>query len=285
MPSNGKISFSYGAESVEISQPDFGYQTTINLPFEIAELNNGALSIYDPDSSGTEVYDIRQCTAKFFLTATELNNLNAFFTDAAKGRGRDVTMTLNTGSGFFPFGPDKGDAGAFTVSVIMGKHASQSNAPWKYFEKDFVITNTGSYPAYSLPAEVSEGSFTIGTISNNRFPLNWFEVDGEYGVVTVLDQGSDSHYTDRGSGGDFWRTGFNMISNQSKAAATINYLVKTARAQGFNIIADSDFYAFGRAKGSNGTYSVRMIQDSIEITHSRFNEFQYSLNLEYIATL
>ena len=282
---DGKILLTANAATCAISLPSFGYTTTIALPWDIQELDNGAIAIYDHGATATPntKYDIRSCECSFLLSATEMALFTAWYKDATKGRGVDATLEMTTNSGFHPFGPDKGDAGPFTVAIEMDQHASVGESPWLHFPLTLRMTNTGAYPAYTAPDEVTEGGMTIGTITGNRFPPEWFKVDGRYGCFVALTQNATAYYMDKGTGADWYRVKANMVSNESKAAAVLAYLTGTSRATSLALVCADNSYAFGYDNGDSGTYSTRMIQDTIEIKHNRYNEFEYGLTLEYIS--
>jgi len=285
---DGRVQFQDSqANQVEVSVPSFVYKTIIEFPFDIQKNDDGSYSSYD-HGAGAETYDIRRCACRFMLTAAQQNTFNTMMKDddvnTRTGRAFDMTLRMNTGSGFFPFGPDKGDVGDFTVAMVIKRHATIGEAPYKYFVMDVEMIHTGTYPAYSLPAEVSEGSFTIGTITNNRFPPGWFEPKIEYGYSATIEQDSTVQWIDRREQADWYTTNFEMFSNESKAAKVLEYITGTSREASFTIAAPADFYAFGRDVG-NGTFNVKLIQNKIIISHLKHNMFKYAMQLSYESTV
>lgn len=278
---DGKMKLSDGSNTVEVSLPEFPYRIILNLSLDIQVLDDDTVDTYDWTASG----DKRACVANAFLTATELNNLNTFIRDAAKGRAKDLRLYLKSGSGFFPFGPDKGDgwddSNYFTTAVSIRDRGRQES-PSDLFLVEFVFRNTGAFPAYSIPAEVSEGNFTIGTITNNRFPPGNFKPKDSIKYDVGIEENSSSQYIDRGANADSYSTQFAMVSNETKCAKVIEYLAATARGAAFNIVSPSGFYPFGRNK-SDGTFSVKLLKNRIEIEHSNYNEFHYDLELAYVS--
>ncbi|GAI98184.1 unnamed protein product, partial [marine sediment metagenome] len=179
--SDGKVQFEDAdANQIEVDLPVFPYKSNIIFPFDIQKLENGKYASYD-HGVGAATYDHRICECTFQLTEAEAIIFNDFFRDdytaapETKGRAFDVTMRMNASSGFFPFGPDKGDVGDFVVALEIKSHARIGESPYLYFSITVNITNVGSWPVYSLPAEVAEGEMTIGTITNNRFPPDWIK--------------------------------------------------------------------------------------------------------------
>ena len=284
---SGKIQFADNGNTLEISLPIFGYKTIIDMPLEIVRLDNGKYELYD-HGEDAETYDIRKCQCTFLLTATEQNSLNGFFNNAAAnptGRGIDVTIRMNTGSGFFPFGADKGDVGDFDVAARIIETPITGESPFNYFTCKVEFIHTGTYPVYSLPAEISEGSFTIGTITNNRFPPAWFKPKSEYANWATIELDSSSQWIDRGTGGDWYDTEFEMHSNESKCAKVIEYLTGAAgRSNIFQVSQGTNYYMFGRDI-TTAALNVKLIQKRIVITHSRYNLFTYPLNLSYVSVV
>jgi hypothetical protein len=274
-PTDGHIEFQDpDANTIDVPIAIFPYKTIIELPFEWQKQDDGTWEGYD---HGTD-YDKRSCECSFYFDATDMQTFNNFFRTDGQGRGRDVTMRMNAGSGFFPFGADKGDVGDFTIALIIKKHGMVGESPFRYFKVDVIIYNTGAWPAYTPPAEVSEGNLTIGTISNLRFPPKWFKPKIGYGEFVTIEQNSSSQWIDRSINYDWYETGFNMVCNESKAAALIAYLVDTARINTFTVTPPTDSYMFGRDQGSSANYTVRMIQDKITITNDVFNRHSLALN-------
>lgn len=273
-PSSGQISLSYGATEVLLSVPEFGYQTDIKLPFDFIKLDSGSYNVRD---EGTK-YDKRSCKCSLILSPAEQASLNTLLNSTA--RGKSLILTLPSGSGFFPFGPDKGDTGVFTVVILLEGTPSIQSSPFKYFRCDLTIFNTGVYPAYSLPTQIPEGVFTIGTISNCRMPQSLFEPAQSYGISVSFTESNRADFTDRGALFDSAATKFVQQCNQSKCAALLNYLTNTIRSGAFSVTSADNFYMFGSDQGSSDTYTVRMTSNALVIKHPRYNEFEASLELQ-----
>jgi len=276
-PSDGQISFTYGAIEVSIPAPNVGYSTLIEMPIDFLKLGDGTFSTRD---EGTQ-YDKRSCNCQAFLTTTEQANLNALINDT--GRGNNFTMTLPTGSGFFPFGPDKGDTGTFTVALILDGTPKITMSPWQRFICGMHIVNVGSYPAYSLPTEINDGAFIFGTVEDCRMPQRLFDPKIEYGISVDFTENSTAEWFDTGLNSDIASTKFTMQMNESKAAAIVDYLTATARDSEFNITTDSNYYAFGSDHCGDSTYAVQMLSNKINIRHVRYNEFEAAFNLQRMS--
>lgn len=279
MAQDGKITLTLNDDSNEINVtvPVFTYNTTIQYPWSIVELENGAYSFWDDGGA----YDKRWCDVEFEIAGADVDTLMTYIKSTGRA-DNDLKLTMSSGSGFHPFGPDKGDEGTFEISLIMRKFPRQVMEPFKYFLGEFRMINTGAYPAYTPPSEVDEGEFQFGTVTDCRFPISWFGANERTGVYDTLEEDSEVQYIDRGSGDEQDTTEFDWLMNESKCAAVLSY-INTNRTTQFNIVAGTDFYPFGRELGGNGTFPVRMINNVLKIKHDNYNRYNISgIKLVYV---
>ena len=265
-----KITLQSDSLNISIDPPLFSYITNIKLPFEIESLECGSYSLYDQGSD----YDKRECICEFELSQTESASLNEFIEET---RGNSVNLVLPSNSGFFPAGPDKGDSGTFSCIVNSLKHNGMQNEPFRYFKDKLIIYFTGSYPAYDLPSEISDGTMSIGSIDDLRFPEQMFDPDQMYAYYTELTEDSSVKIIDRGNLADQVTTQWQQKCNNSKAAALINEIVETIRINQTTITAQNEHFPFGINHGDNQVFDAFLIQNLISIKHNRFNEFEFSL--------
>jgi hypothetical protein len=271
-----------GGADITIANPLFGYKSIIQLPFDVQETDNGQIGIYDPGST----YDAYSCECEWILDSTEVSNLNSLLSDKDEGRASNTTsMVLSSSSGFFPFGPQRGDTGTFTIAFLKQDQIGIGEAPYKYFKLMATIANVGDFPSYSLPSESGqeEGTVTIGTITDNRMPIGLFKPTVEYQYWGQQHRDGSVSFFDRGSSGDNYKTDFNMSSNEAKAAAVLNHIIGTARGNNFNLITGSDHYPFGYDKGGSGTHSVKLINRRIEVEHEKHNRFNYKMKVAFVS--
>lgn len=271
------IRLSAGSGQHDLSSPEWGYEATIGLGLHHERLKPLNYAIWDDGSANDPK---RRCKCTFLLDSTHAGELIDLFTNDGEGRGVDASLILPSGSGFYPFGPDKGDAGTFSVHLLSIKPGGVQEEPFKWFAIEVEMIAV-SYPSYVLPTQVSEGDFQIGTISALRFPPDWTKpeylpaISGQTtrtGVVTDIDKLQAA---------DRFEVTIPMVCNQSKAAALVNYLVGTARGANLNIIAGANTYLYGRKNGSSGTYASQMLNEIITVKHHRFDEFSFDLNFSY----
>jgi hypothetical protein len=283
------IRFIYGAgdtEYTDITRPIWGYEATINLPWEISRQDDNTYDIFDNGPDG--VLDTRQCVCDFMLTATEQTALIDVLTSDSKGRAAQITLQTIANSGFFLFGPDLGDSGPWDVSCEILDAGGIGPGPWKHFRPKLKFTLQGSSPAYSFPADEStyHGPLTIGSVSNVRFPEMWFQPVSDYGIITTILNGKGARYLTTGEDGDGFTTGFELNMRIAKACRVIDYLVHTGRAYAvtsMTLASPTDSHPFGISRGSGGSYNVKFIQDQITIRHSAYNQFFVKLSFAYIS--
>lgn len=271
------ITFSNGAESISINTPQWGYKALIQLPLHYTRRSEPKYGIYDDGVA----YDVRILQLASYLTdATDMGAINGFFNDSTKGRGEDVSMNLGTNSGFYPFGPDKGDAGVFTVRPIAYTQGGQLHRPYKWWDTGISLLMV-SAPSYALPAQVDDGPMQIGSITGIRYPQDGFNPPSQYQIKNVVTLDSTAHEVDRKSTADRYETEFTVSGNQTKMAALLNYLVLSARGNDFNIIPGSNTYAYGYDKGASGTYLSQMLNSTLTVTHTHYDNFSLPLKLSF----
>lgn len=289
---DGKIKLTSTAtgQTVEISLPVYPYKTRIELPFTIRKLEDGSgYSIYDEGAT----YDVRTCTADFILSATEQKNFNNFIQLVAEGRNQTTALELSvcTSSQFRPFGPDKNDT-LYNVTMEVISSGGWVDNPYGHFKNTVRFTALTPYAGGALPSQVADGPagvFQIGTVADLRFPPQLFNPVVKYKVSQfVLRDSSAVKVIDGTIYGDQYDTSFDFATNFSKAAALLAYLTGTARGGTFTIAVGQNYYPFGRSKvdgddDGSGTFTVRMIQDELEITHEYFNHFTVPLSLNFIS--
>lgn len=264
------------SRDIDIRLPVFGYESDIVLPFDLAKDSAGRFTIFD-SGAGADTFDVRRCRCSCVLDSTAQSALMAAFKDdSTKGRARSVVMTLYAGgSGFFPFGPDKGDVGPWTCSMVIGESAA-GDRPYKYFKTDFTFTNTGAFAAYSIPAATEAGPVTLAGISGIRYPAGWFTADLSQGQYVTNTPGGTAYYRDRGVYADGHLTRATFNGSPGKIGALVHALVDDVRATETTLTVPAGPKPFGASKG-DGPFTVRVINDVLTIRHNRHNDFSLEL--------
>lgn len=276
----GNIRLVYGAgasDYVDIRRPLFGYRTTVKMPVDIVELGNGKWSLYDHGEGG-ESYDQRECACDFILTPAQYSTFITAFDSDSTARNRALTLELD-GDGFFPFGPDKGDVGPFSVAMTITEDKGRLLNPHGYYGVSLAMVNTGAFPSYSLPTQTGTGPVTIGSVTNLRFPDSFFAPKITRPDSVMITGGTTAHIQGRGSSGDSKTTDAAFRLNESKAASLLAYLTAGAgRAASFSFIGGTNSVPFGLGAGS-GTFTAILTSPVIEISHERYNDFRVTLNI------
>ena len=275
---------------VDVNRPNYGYETEIHMPISMQQSIDGAYSFWDNGypSNGAGVPDYRVIsTSQWQNDPTTKAALNEFFINTLKGRCENVTMSLGANPcGFFPFGPDYGDSGDFTVRLYDREQSGRLQAPYNWFEDNLKLVLVPPAPAYTLPTQQPQGNFTIGSVQNIMFPQNGFQPVAKYNHQTGLTKTGVPYSIDGPSVQDSFETSFDQQCNQSKAAALCALLTgSSGRTNDITIVGQSNFYAFGMDKGSAGTYTCKFLGSSntkseiiITVKHIGFNQFELPLN-------
>jgi len=277
---DGKIKFVKGVNDIEISMPSYDYETTVVFPWDITKLENGHISIYDNGA----IYDKRKCTCLVYMEANELALFNRFVNfNSNDSKASDLVLQMNTNSGFFPFGADKGDVGDFEVALQIKNHGRVGDVPFRYFVVELTMHNVGVYPNYTLPTNRPEGNFSFGNVGECRFPSGWFVPAVKFSNYLTIDQGSRSNWIDRGSEGDSYLTEFTFELDNPKASRVIKEISETIRAENFIVVPPELGYMFGRDKVNISGFLVKMATNTLAITHSRKSLFTIETKLSYVS--
>lgn len=274
----GRIALLSGSARTSLNTPELKYKSEIILPFDKIELENET-SLFDNGNS----YDKRFCTIESNANESDAENLIDFFLNSARINGDVVTLSLGNDSGFFPFAPDKGDGGDFGVQIIKFEQSGVGERPYKYFKNSITIAPRFC-PTYIIPASDNEGALQIGTIGSLRFPSEWFEPESEYQYHVAKLEGQDIMFHDKGESADRFKTRIIMRCGTGKAGELLDHVVNVVRAETFNLITQTDMYAFGIDKLSAGIHTVRFTDGKITIVHDKYNAFEVTLpEIEFIS--
>ena len=183
------ITIRHDLTDVVLPAPNFGYTVTIQVGMIVQRLGDGSYTFWDNGM----LFEKRTLLCEWFLSLADTSSLIEIFRDSAKGRGEEVEFRLGgTPTGFFPFGPDKGDTNIFKfVPLRINPKASVGHPP-DFFNVECEFLNTGDFPTYTIPAATNEGSLTIGSINNLRYPDNMHEQDIEYAIETQSTESAGS---------------------------------------------------------------------------------------------
>lgn len=273
---SSNITFTYGSNNCTIATPQYGYSTDISMAFSVTRAQDGTYTSWDNGSS----YDNRIFKmGKWLLNSTDMSSLSSFIDSVNDARGNDITLNLgSTPSGFFPFGPDLGDKGSFTIRILSESQSGSLYEPWLYFSDELSFLLEAS-PAYTIPTSKSMGTLQIGTVSNLPCPQTEINVNKRLAITTQINNASQAFAIDLGTAGDQYEANFDLECNQSLAGALLQYITGTGRGNDISVVTPSNYYMFGIDKGSSATYTTRLITNVITVEHRIFDRFKIPLKL------
>jgi hypothetical protein len=265
-----------------LSMPLTGYEVSISMPIKICKLEDGSYSHWDNGLSTSPVtnWDTRICKAKWQLNKTDTDTLTALikigYNPSVNKRGENITLSLGSDpTGFFPAGPDFGDKGDFTVRILSINQTGLLESPYKWYETELTFSII-TPPSYSLPSEISEGNFQIGSVSELRYPPQGFKPALLLNMNIFLSQTGSPSIVDGREASDTFETSFDMVCNQTKAAALTAFLTGiNGRGLPMSIITPSNVEPFGEYNG-NGTFVSKLTTQKLTIKHNSWDSFTFS---------
>jgi hypothetical protein len=254
-------------DTIELDPPEWSYIPRLHLGFEVIETSSG-YAHWDNSIAN----DYRTCEIdRSILDAVDAIAFDAFITDHL---GETLEMDVGTGTNFFPFLPDKGDFGTFTVKILDRKFGQFDQ--FRQFSKSYSLLMV-SAPAYTTPEIAPQGDFKMGPVDGLMYPQLGIDPSVRYGAAHGVSYGGDHGMIDIGV--DVHVASFTQRCNKGLAAALIAFLGSSVgRFQDIEITAPEGYYLFGSANGSSGTYIVKMAQNVIECRHNDFEEFEIPLS-------
>lgn len=271
-----------GTHTATVPTPEEGYVTETRMDMAYQERLDGSYGVHD---SGATYDRYVLTTSRWVLTEAQIEDLNAIFSDGKWGRGIDVTLSLGaTASGFFPFGPVKGDIGDFEVRVIGYKQSGQLLRPWKRWLVEMeILYVSGPTPAYSISDTKNEGGFRIGSVNGLMYPQAAFESETEYAIRHVVTYDGTPYAINAGPNSDSYIAQFVQQCNTGKAGSLADYLVGTARSGQFTVGARDSYYLFGRDQAASGALLVRSLMPTLRMVHVGFDRWEIPMKLRYEA--
>lgn len=257
---------------IEIDPPEFGYRTELRRALEVAETDVDT----DLTDNGKE-FDTRVCKVPRFLFDTHIAGAATRAQWIIDNQGDTLTLDLGlTHTGFFPFGPDYGDVGEFTVIISAKKFTGVLQAPYLHFGLQLEMVLQGTHANVPITA-INEGNLQIGTVTGLMYPQESIDNPYEYGIISQV--GAAGFTESSNNNYDKHVSDFILRCNTSKAAAIAQYFTNVARWQAFSVITDTNYYLFGIVRG-DGTYSVKQIEPVITFEHVNHEHFNVALRLQ-----
>jgi hypothetical protein len=271
---NNKITFSYDSTDIDVDYPEYGYESIVTMSIASQRAKNRSYTFFDRTNS----YDSRKCKLSFLLTELESQLFIPFWEGTSiddNGRTETITMALDSTSGFFPFGPDKGDTGNFTVKMLSYQHNyDHSVKQYRHIIELIMVTA----PAYELPDEIDQGSITICGISGLLMAQDNYGIEQRYNYSKIQNNDGSVKIIDGPNSSDAYETEYIQLCNQSKAAALIDALV--TNRDGDITITATNAHMFGYQSSDN--YTVNLIGSDnknidISVIHTDYDQFEIDL--------
>lgn len=261
-----------------INTPEYGYTSEIHMAFTVAEHETG-YGFWDNGAAN----DYRICTgAKFNTTAAKMTEVSEFFRNGIKGRGQNFVMGLGSGTGFYPFGPDKNHAGDYTVRLLDQEQSGLLTYPFRYMDNSISMLLAGAKTSTTATLK-PEGSFQIGTVTGLRWPEGGIKPVLKRSLYQSLSYNGTPSAVDVGQAGDVWECEFELVCNYANALNLVKHLVETVRTNDVAIVAPDWFYLFGADKQSGGTYTAKLLTNVIKVTHEAYDKFSIPLKFWFKA--
>jgi hypothetical protein len=230
-------------------------------------MDNNTFTLWDDGAT----YDRRVLNCTFLLNETDTQNLITIFRQS--DRGANVNLIVTSGRGFYPFGPDKGDAGTFRCRMTKFIPRDIIDHPTDYWPSDCeFVYNGAAWPSFSIPASENEGELQIGTLTTLRFPDDYAKQDVEFNIKTIYTMDGTPHSNDFGTTGDSYTTSLGMIMRNGNAGKLLDYLL-TVRTGDITIIPPTNSYIFSRENASTATYTCKQVLKDIVYRHELFDRW------------
>lgn len=258
--------------SITLPPPEFGYRCEMRRAIDTTETATG-IELVD---NGT-AFDTRVCKIpRILFTAAQV--LEAAW--IKENQGEELTLDLGSShTGFFPFGPDYGDTGLFTVVITARKYTGLLQAPYMHFGLELEITLQGSRSAV-VPVGIDEGDVQIGNVTGLMYPQESINNPYEYGINSQVGAGGFTEHSNNNY--DVYATDFILRCNTSKAAAVAHFFRLYGRAESFTIITGANNYLFGFLRGGSGSYTVKQVDPMITFEHINHEHFNIALRLQEV---
>jgi hypothetical protein len=263
-----------GALSLTMPNPQYGYTVSLRMALRGRQMADGTIHHWDAGVAN----DARVLTLQWVLTGDEQTDWE-FFMLSRNWRYATVGIALGaSATGFYPGGPDHGDVGTFTGRLVSWGSSARLQEPYQRTTVDATIL-LETYPAYTLPALVSQGAHTIGTVGGFMAPQKGYKPGYRPAGQTDVTQGGAPSSVDSGVAGDSWSTAWEQECNHSHAAAIVNHLAAVARGAAFSVDTDDELRPFGD-RGARDVVTARLSSGLVEISHDEHDWFVVKMDVQ-----
>lgn len=270
-----------------VNNPNYGYTTTIQMPFNVVSLGNNKIMSYD----NGEIYDRYTCNVSIVLdNQHDYQELyNALCVNGSL-RGENVKLSECNSTGFYPFGCHVSEpVGGYTVVVSKVVFRDKVDDVGKFWKIDLMFTwlhNKGSEVVYNSPVAFGQdGSLTIGTVSGLPFPGNGFDIDNSYSVnvnqnyggvayVTALDYLTGDNNKER------INSSFSLALSNNQLNNLLIDIITDYRSSNTPISTPEIYFPFGAGVSTFSNFMFKLTSGKIEIKHRIHNIFDLKLDIE-----
>lgn len=279
-----------GTHPVTLPQPEFGYRVEMSMPLVYSRRLDGSYGIKDASNS----YDRRKCLdLRLTLDETQARDLYKLLREDDRGRGSTLTLQLGaTATGFFPFGPDKGDANSFTCRARIVNSDKMHLEPWRYFQPTLELAYvSGPDSAYTWSDTVHDGTLQVGRIGGVGYPQDGYKVSADYGVEDTITQAGNAYENDFGEAAESYETRPALYGRYSKMASLVNHLLAVVRGNNMTVVFPDYSYPWGPHNDASGSFTVQPLYTSINptndcvvmtLTHTHHNYFTMEFGMRKV---
>jgi hypothetical protein len=213
--------------------------------------------------------------------------MNAFLRNVTSGRAENFILRLGENhTGFYPFGPDRGDYGDFTVRLLTQEQSGCLREPYQWFEDTLSLVMVNFPTAPMVFPGLVQGGMSIGDFATGlMFPQNGINPKVSYNLQTGLGMSGVPNSLDGNLLSDQWECEFELSCNASNTVNTILQLLTVTRTQDVNIITPAGYFLYGADKGSSGTYTSKFLGSShdgkeliLKVSHIGIDQFSIPLS-------
>lgn len=279
------------ATYIEIEPPLWGYETEIRLPFYKSTRADNTVQVFDAGAQ----FDKRICNCTFEVNETDALSIMNFFTTNTLGRGNTVTLSLPaispwSGSRWFPFGPDYGDYGNYSVQVVALQRSEQLTEPFRWYRIGMKILYMGGpTPKWTTVAGTDYGNITISGISNIRFPMDGgLQATRDIALSVDMAVSAASSFVNYGAGVDGYDTKMNIDATRLKMEELIKYITVTNRNPATKLLptmtigTNVNQFLFGPEIGDSRSDTVLLLNSVLKIVHVNYDQFKTEFQFHYV---
>lgn len=279
------MKLTYDTTTVEIDNLDFGYQTNVEMALYTSRVGTGKINNYDDGMN----CDSFMCRGRVVLNATDMATLFTFYSDT--GRGKEITLTETALTGFYPFTPALNEGTGFKVYLANVRNLGALDTMGKRFGVE--ITLLLAYEVETKPdfvgmrSDCSEGGLILGEgaleVSGIRFPKGGFNPKKEYAVYPRITRGGAVYGTVYGADSEATDTRMTITCTEKTVGNILYRLIHNWRGTAFKMTVPAKHYPFGLDFGDNTSFDVKLTSGDVLVRHTRFNEFEITLDVNLIS--